>query len=131
MNPTTLVPVVSVRYLPTAPLELASPCGNFDDFEFSRIRADSQRARREDDDARADVVVAIASSCRCRRRRREAVRVDGDLARHRVGDERQLARLQRRRDQHARATRSSSCVCAAAAALAAVVARRPAVERLA
>jgi hypothetical protein len=41
MNPVTLVPVESIRYLPTAPLEFASPCGNFADFEFSRIRADS------------------------------------------------------------------------------------------
>jgi hypothetical protein len=36
------VPVVSVRYLPTVPLEFASPCGNIADLEFSRMRADSQ-----------------------------------------------------------------------------------------
>ena len=41
MKPETLVPVESVRYLPTAPLEFASPCGNFVDFELSRMRADS------------------------------------------------------------------------------------------
>ena len=41
MNPATSVPVVSVRYLPTTPLELASPWGNFDDFELSSSRADS------------------------------------------------------------------------------------------
>src|SRR4029079_15787011 len=41
MNPLTPVPVESVRYLATTPLELASPCGNLPDFEFSRIRADS------------------------------------------------------------------------------------------
>ena len=41
MNPDTLVPVESVRYLPTDPLEFARPCGNFDDFELRRIRADS------------------------------------------------------------------------------------------
>src|SRR5262245_26200827 len=41
MNPDTPVPVESVRYLPTTPLEFASPCGNFDDFELSRMRADS------------------------------------------------------------------------------------------
>ena len=41
MKPRTLEPVVSVRYLPTLPLELPSPCGNFDDFELSRMRADS------------------------------------------------------------------------------------------
>ena len=42
MKPLTLRPVVSVRYLPTTPLELPRPCGNFDDFELSRSRADSQ-----------------------------------------------------------------------------------------
>src|SRR3970282_128887 len=42
MNPLTSVPVVSVRYLPTTPLELPNPCGNCDDFELSRIRDDSQ-----------------------------------------------------------------------------------------
>ena len=41
MNPVTPVPVESVRYLPTLPLELPRPCGNFDDFELSRMRADS------------------------------------------------------------------------------------------
>ena len=41
MKPDTLAPVESVRYLPTAPLEFARPCGNLDDFELSRIRADS------------------------------------------------------------------------------------------
>jgi len=41
MKPARSVPVVSVRYLPTVPLELASPCGKSDDFEFNRIRDDS------------------------------------------------------------------------------------------
>src|SRR5687767_14138926 len=41
MKPATSLPVVSVRYLPTTPLELASPCGNRDDFELSRTREDS------------------------------------------------------------------------------------------
>ena len=41
MKPRTLVPVESVRYLPTLPVELPSPCGNFDDFELRRMRADS------------------------------------------------------------------------------------------
>src|SRR5688572_20536058 len=36
------VPVVSVMYLPTVPLELARPCGKRDDFELRRIRADSK-----------------------------------------------------------------------------------------
>jgi hypothetical protein len=39
MKPLTLAPVESVRYRPTVPLEFARPCGNFDDFELSRIRA--------------------------------------------------------------------------------------------
>src|SRR5262245_28519500 len=39
MNPLASVPVVSVRYLPTTPLEFASPCGNFADFELSSNRA--------------------------------------------------------------------------------------------
>ena len=42
MNPETSVPVVSVRYLPTTPLELASPWGKRDDLELSRMRALSQ-----------------------------------------------------------------------------------------
>ena len=41
MNPDTSVPVVSVMYFPTRPLEFARPCGNGDDVELSRIRADS------------------------------------------------------------------------------------------
>src|SRR5258708_26505936 len=42
MCPCTLVPVVSVRYRPTAPLELARPSGCLDDFEFRSRRAVSQ-----------------------------------------------------------------------------------------
>src|SRR5579884_212258 len=41
MWPETLAPVVSVRYLPTMPLEFARPFGNCDDLEFSNKRADS------------------------------------------------------------------------------------------
>ena len=41
MKPETSLPVVSVMYLPTTPLELASPCGNIDDLELSSSRADS------------------------------------------------------------------------------------------
>src|SRR5262245_54264747 len=41
-KPATSVPVVSVRYFPTVPLELARPCGNCEDLELSRRRADSQ-----------------------------------------------------------------------------------------
>ena len=58
MKPATPAPVESVRYLPTTPLELARPCGNFDDFEFSRMRADSQALAASDDDPGAHVVVA-------------------------------------------------------------------------
>ena len=39
MKPRTLVPVVSVRYLPTTPLELPRPCGKRADFELSSSRA--------------------------------------------------------------------------------------------
>src|SRR4030088_3260064 len=39
MNPETPLPVVSVRALPTTPLEFASPFGNFGDFELSIRRA--------------------------------------------------------------------------------------------
>ena len=43
MKPCTLSPVESVRYLPTTPLELASPFGKRLDCEFSSNRADSQQ----------------------------------------------------------------------------------------
>jgi hypothetical protein len=43
MNPPTLSPVESVRYLPTSPLEFASPFGKRDDVELSSSRADSQQ----------------------------------------------------------------------------------------
>src|SRR5204862_3110330 len=42
MNPPTSVPVVSVMYLPTVPLELARPLGNWDDRELSSRRAVSK-----------------------------------------------------------------------------------------
>src|SRR6267154_764567 len=42
MNPPTSVPVVSVMYLPTVPLEFARPSGNRDDFELSSRRAVSR-----------------------------------------------------------------------------------------
>src|SRR5713226_5166326 len=41
MKPLTCRPVVSVRYRPTVPLELARPLGKRADFEFKRSRADS------------------------------------------------------------------------------------------
>src|SRR2546430_13876007 len=42
MNPPTSVPVVSVMYLPTVPLEFARPLGNGDDLELSSRRAVSR-----------------------------------------------------------------------------------------
>src|ERR1700720_4516159 len=42
MMPHPSLPTESVRYLPTAPEELARPLGNCADFEFSSKRADSQ-----------------------------------------------------------------------------------------
>jgi hypothetical protein len=39
MKPATSVPVVSVMYLPTVPLELASPSGNCAERELSSRRA--------------------------------------------------------------------------------------------
>ena len=39
MKPATSVPVVSVRYFPTVPLEFASPFGKSEDLELSRSRA--------------------------------------------------------------------------------------------
>ena len=56
MKPPTLVPVVSVMYLPTTPLELARPFGCSEDFEFSRIRADSH--------ALAASTTILACTCR-------------------------------------------------------------------
>src|ERR1700720_2152238 len=41
MMPHPSLPTESVRYLPTAPEELARPLGNCADFEFSSKRADS------------------------------------------------------------------------------------------
>ena len=58
MKPCTLRPVVSVRYLPTLPVELPSPCGNFADFELRRMPRRLARAGREHDDARLHVVLA-------------------------------------------------------------------------
>src|SRR5580700_5682640 len=41
MMPQPSLPTESVRYLPTAPEELARPLGNCEDFEFRSNRADS------------------------------------------------------------------------------------------
>src|SRR5207249_11206906 len=42
MKPDMLAPTVSMRYLPTVPLEFARPLGKREDFESKRSRADSQ-----------------------------------------------------------------------------------------
>ena len=86
MCPETPAPVVSVRYLPTTPLEFASPFGNWVDFELSRSRA---------------VSIALAASTTTFARTcssvpvflsmyddavRQPVRADRHFARHRVGE---------------------------------------------
>src|SRR5262249_16274517 len=55
--PCTPEPTVSMRYLPTLPLELANPSGNVDDFELSRMRTDSH--------ALAANTTTPAFPCRC------------------------------------------------------------------
>src|SRR5678816_1603566 len=55
MNPETPVPVVSVRYFPTVPLEFANPVGNCDDLEFNNSRAVSH--------ALADSTTTRARTC--------------------------------------------------------------------
>ena len=102
--------------------------------EAARLRVEQQprrlaRARREHDDARADRVVAAVGAIHVRDAGGQAALVGQHLARHRVGDDAQLAGRQRRRQQHRR-RREVRVRRAAAAALAAVVARGPAVQRL-
>jgi hypothetical protein len=71
----TSLPVVSVMYLPTTPLELASPCGNCDDLELSSsapTRTRSPRARRLRGDVRSSPLLLSmydtpVASRRCRR----------------------------------------------------------------
>src|SRR6185312_4406570 len=63
MCPCTLVPVVSVRYRPTLPLELARPSGCRADFEFRSRRAVSQAlAARTMILARTSSVLPVAVS---------------------------------------------------------------------
>lgn len=63
MNPAMSVPVVSVRYLPTMPLELARPLGKRDERELSSNRADSQAlAARTTTRARRSVSCPVALS---------------------------------------------------------------------
>ena len=56
MKPATLVPVVSVMYLPTVPLPLASPFGNSAERELS--------SSREDSSALAARTTTFARTCR-------------------------------------------------------------------
>ena len=51
------LPIVSMTYLPTSPLEFARPCGNCADFEFNRIRTDSS--------ALAASTTTRAAACSC------------------------------------------------------------------
>ena len=99
------------------------PAGSCDDFELSRMRADSHALAASTTMRARTWLSRAGASCRCRRRRRQPVVVDRDLARHRVGDDRQLAGRQRRRQQHGR-RREVRVRRAAAVALPAVVARR-------
>ena len=85
-------------------------------------------ARREHDDPRAHVAIASVGGVHVGDAGREAVLVGRDLARHRVGRNRQAARGDRRRQQHRR-RREIRVHRAAAAALSAVVACGPAIQR--
>src|ERR1043166_233237 len=153
-KPPTSVPVVSVRYLPTVPLELARPFGNDADFEFSR-RRDVSHALAARTTTRAStwcslpsieltyvtplplperrggvgVAPAPVDSIAAAPPARLAGGVEGDFPRHRVRHERELAGGARRRDQHVR-RREVRVGLAAAVALPAEVALRPTVERL-
>ena len=63
-GPMTGEPTVSIRYLPTLPLEFASPCGNRADFELSMMRTRLARARGQHDDARLRAMLLAARPCR-------------------------------------------------------------------
>ena len=56
-NPRTLAPV-ELFSLADVAAQLPSPCGNLDDFELSRMRADSQALPADHHDPGVDVVVA-------------------------------------------------------------------------
>ena len=87
------------------------------------------RARGEDDDARLDVILASRALVDVGDAGRPPGLVDRHLARHRVGDNRQLLGGHRRRDEHRRG-REIRVHRTTAAALAAIVARHPPVQRL-
>ena len=91
MKPRTLVPVVSVRYLPTVPLALARPSCD----SRRRVEEDARRlagARGKHHDAGADVRVASGGLVDVGHAGREPALVGRHFARHRVGDEGQAAR---------------------------------------
>src|SRR6266705_26585 len=116
MKPPTSVPVVSVMYLPTVPLAFARPFGNRDDVELSSRRAVSR------------ALAARTTTFACTRWSVPAARIHEHLARHRVREEGELPRGEGGRDQHVRG-RKVRVDPTAAVALAAVVARRPSVQR--
>ena len=100
----------------------------------ARLRIEQQpgrlaRAGREHDDARTDGVVAAIGSVDVGHAAREPAVVGEHLARHGVWNDAQLAGGQCGRQQHRR-RRKVGMRRAPASALSAVVARRPAVERL-
>ena len=66
-----------------------------------------QRAGAEDHDARGGVLFLAGLLVDEMDASRAALRVERDLARHRVGDDVEVARLQRGRDEHGRAIGSS------------------------
>ena len=105
------------------PLEFASPCGNFDDFELSSSRADSHALAARTTMRAPDVILAAGGLVDVADAVASPLVVGRHLARHRVGDERQPPGRQRRRQQHRR-RREVRVRRAAAAALPAVVARR-------
>jgi hypothetical protein len=83
-----------------------------------------ERARREHHGASRDVALLAAGLVDVRHSRCQPVAADGDFARHRVGEQREPARRERRCDEHVRA-REVRLHGAAAVALAAVVAGLP------
>src|SRR2546425_3500223 len=58
-NPPTLTPTVSIRYLPTRPLEFARPFGKRLDREFRSSRADSHALAQ-----RTTILAFACTSCR-------------------------------------------------------------------
>ena len=102
--------------------------------KLRRLRVEHQarglaRARGKHDHARISVPLGAALRIDVRHAAGEPAIVQRDFAGHRVGDERQSSRLERRRDQHI-GRREIRVRLAAAAALPAVVTRHSAIVRL-